>query len=64
MNFKPNLLIVAILFLVSDLIIFYNALDFSSKMINDNLRNNFIQILSFRNFKEATSKIIKNYAKN
>lgn len=64
MNFKPNLLIVAILFLVSDLIIFYNALDFSSKMINDNLRNNFIQILSFKNFKEATSKIIKNYAKN
>jgi len=64
MNFKPSLFIVAILFLISDLIIFYNALDFSSKMVKDNLRKSLIKIFSFKNFKEATSKIYKNYAKN
>ncbi|EAS84768.1 lipopolysaccharide biosynthesis protein [Candidatus Pelagibacter communis] len=64
MDFKPNLFIVAILFLISDLIIFYNALDFSSKMVKDNLRNSLIKIFSFKNFKEAISKIYKNYAKN
>ncbi len=63
-NINSNLLVVAILFLISDIIIFYNALDFSSKMVNENLKNNFLKILSIKDFKEDASKIIKNYAKN
>ena len=63
-NIKTNLLIVAVLFLISDLIIFYNALDFSSKMINDRLYNNFKKILSFNNFKKSVLVIIRKYGKN
>ncbi len=63
-SIKTNLLIVAVLFLISDLIIFYNALDFSSKMINDNLYNNFKKILSFNNFRKSVLVIIRKYGKN
>jgi O-antigen/teichoic acid export membrane protein len=63
-NIHTNLFVVAILFLISDLIIFYNALDLSSKMINVNLFNNFLKILSLKNFKNSAFKIIKKYGKN
>jgi len=62
-NIQSNLLVVGILFLVSDLIIFYNSLDLSSKMLKIDVKNNILKILSFKNFKVSASKVIKNYGK-
>ena len=60
-NIQTNLLIVAVLFLISDLIVFYNALSLSSKMIDKSISENFLKIFSFINFKNSATKIIKHY---
>ena len=56
MNIKSNLFTVAIWFLVSDLIIFYNAVSFSSKMIEEKLRNIFKKIFYFKILKMLYQK--------
>ena len=63
LKINPNLLIVAILFLVSDSIIFINALSFSSKMLNDKFIENLVKIFSLKSFKNSSYKVIGNFRK-
>ena len=63
-NINKDLIIVSILFLISEFIIFYYAINFSSNMINEKIFNIFLMIISFKLFKESSLKVIRNYAKN
>ncbi|MDC3030204.1 hypothetical protein OA178_00425 [Candidatus Pelagibacter sp.] len=63
LKINPNLLTVAILFLISDTIIFINAINFSSKMLNEKVISFFEKIFSFKSFKNSSYKIIENYRK-
>lgn len=63
-NINKDLIIVSILFLISELVVFYYAINFSSNMINEKIFNIFLMIFSFKLFKESSLKVIRNCAKS